>query len=219
MEESKSQAESGGVRPSPALLWTKKSSRKPSGSDSSPRSLSLNLDQPQLEQDSSEPASVTKGRDVAKAPKVSPKATRTSPAKPLTFTPRHYVDLSTKPRKSVQLAIAELRHIRKKAGKPFTIKQFIEEALTACIDSPRARLDFVPESRGPEHDTDPLETFNNVIERELKNEIADICHERGKIGHPVSTLIAILDEAFAMWLPRQEDLPRCYLESVCKSHK
>ncbi len=78
----------------------------------------------------------------------SKKSTRTSTTKALPYAPKHYVDLSTKARKSVQLAIVELRHIRKKAGRPHTIKHFIEEALTAWKDSPRARLDFVPEGKG-----------------------------------------------------------------------
>ena len=234
MDESGSQAESGGVRPSPALLWTKKSTRKPAADDSGRATSSIVAEQSKQEHKLPPPESLVPASDTQQElevsesalptaapvtenkPKTPKKATRTTSTKVLPFAPKHYVDLSTKARKSVQLAIAELRHFRKKAGRPHTIKHFIEAALTAWKDSPRARLDFVPERIGEAGGMadDPFETFNNVIELELKNAISDICHERGKLGHPVSTMILILDEAFRQWLPLQEDLPKQYLESA-----
>ncbi|WP_425399064.1 hypothetical protein [Aeoliella sp.] len=216
MGENASQAESGEVRPSPALLWTKKSTRTPKASEPNRGTPSVRQNKPKRESEALESSSLAAVSGALNKPKTSKNTTRTSSAKQFPFAPKHYVDLSTKARKSVQLAIAELRHTRKKAGKPHTIKHFIEEALTAWKDSPRARLGFVPEGNGrvSANDADPFETFNNVIELELKRELADICHERGKVGHPVRTMVLILDDAISQWLHKQGDLQKLYLEAV-----
>ena len=131
------------------------------------------------------------------------------------FRKKHYVNLSTKARRSIQRALDELSHRRKKS-KPNTIKHFIEEAISEWSISKRAKVDYVPKDAElvTPNDEDPRETFNNEIEEELKDLIGDICHERGKIDHPVSTIIAVVDDAFCQWLPKQPDLPKKYLIAV-----
>lgn len=136
------------------------------------------------------------------------------------YEPKHYSYLSTKVRRTVQDALTELSHIRSKSGHEVrTIKLFIEEAVTLWKNSPLAKIECRDSAS---HVTvrskdDPLDTFNNQIEYSLKLFLKDVCHERGKVGHPVSTIIAILDEAFLLWLPRQSDLPKECLDEVRKA--
>ena len=131
--------------------------------------------------------------------------------------PKRYEYFSSEARESVQNALAELSHQRKKSRHQVaSIKLFIEEALTLWMSSPQAKLEAKPLANGAEGrgGADPYRSFNNQIESTLKDKLSDIAHERSKVAHPVATRKAILNEAFALWLQKQDDLPADYLAAV-----
>jgi|GEM_PF-4376029 len=129
-----------------------------------------------------------------------------------------YHDLCSKARRSIQDRLASLKFIRTRTNhQTSTIKQFIEEALAAWLDSPASKLAPRTKVATPElADVDePFLTFNNVIRESYRKQIDQICFDRKKVNHPVRTIIAILDEAFTIWLPQQKDL-FAYEESQAK---
>lgn len=175
------------VRPSPALLWTKKKVSSTGGEG-------------QLAEN---PAKTKKPANRQPRPVAKPDVQLQQ------FVVAKYVLFSTKARRSVQEKLADLRHLRVKSGHEIcTIKQFIEEALNLWFKSTNAKISGLSNEKGRSKATkeDPYETFNNVILHEHKNDLRDVCHERSKVDHPVKTIIAIVDDAFCLWLPLQNEL-------------
>lgn len=130
--------------------------------------------------------------------------------------PKQYKNLSTKVRDDIQDALAELQHRRKQAKMPHSIKSFIEEAVQHWLESNRAKLSYIPKQNEISlvQNKDTFKTFNNEIEEELKLKLDEVCYYRSKVNHPFKTIIALLDDAFRLWLPLQEELPEDLVRTV-----
>jgi len=119
-----------------------------------------------------------------------------------------YVALSTKLRKSVKRELAELAHARSMEGHSVrSIKQFIEAALTQYFKtSGQKNTERMQTCRST--DDEPLLPFNNQIRADLKRKLLQVSHDREMEGHPVQTIIAIVDDALTLWLDTRDQVSR-----------